>query len=310
MLQDKYLNPFTDFGFKKLFGEEPHKAVLIGFLNALLPEKHQIQDLQYTRTERLGLTLLDRRAIFDLSCISPSGERFVVELQKSKHNFFKDRTVYYATFPIQEQAQRGDWDYRLSAVYTVGILDFLFEEDRDNDEVVHFIQLKNQNGEVFYDKLTFIYLTLPRFNKTLDELETAQDKWLYIFKHLQDLQEIPAIFNEGVFPQLFETAELACFNSVERDAYQESLKNYRDWKGVMNTAIEEAEAEGHKRGHEQGLEEGLEQGLEQGLEKGREEGAKIKTLELARNLLDVLDNATIALKTGLSEQEVQHLRAV
>ena len=304
MLKDKYLNPFTDFGFKKLFGEEPHKAVLINFLNTLLPEKHQIQDLQYTRTERLGLTLLDRRAIFDLSCVSPTGERFVVELQKAKHNFFKDLTVYYATFPIQEQAQRGDWDYKLSAVYAVGILDFLFEEDRDNDEVVHFIQLKNQNGEVFYDKLTFIYLTLPRFHKTLDELETAQDKWLYIFKHLQDLQEIPAIFNEGVFPQLFETAELACFNSVERDAYQESLKNYRDWKGVMETAIEEAQ----EKGREAGLEEGLQKGLERGLEQGLAQGARNKTLELARNLLDVLDNATIALKTGLPEQEIQQLR--
>ncbi|MFY9261427.1 MAG: Rpn family recombination-promoting nuclease/putative transposase [Gallionella sp.] len=284
MLKDKYLNPFTDFGFKKLFGEEPHKAVLINFLNTLLPEKHQIQDLQYTRTERLGLTEFDRRAIFDLSCISPAGERFVVELQKAKHNFFKDRTVYYATFPIQEQAQRGEWDYNLSAVYTVGILDFVFDEDRNNNEVLHVVQLKNQHGQLFYDKLTFIYLSLPHFKKTLEELETLQDKWLYVFRHLQDLQEIPAVLNEGVFPELFETAQLACFNPIERDAYFESLKNYRDWKGVMETAEKEAEKRGEAR------------------------GAKNKSLEIARNLLDVLDNATIALKTGLTEDEVQQLR--
>ncbi|MFY9260045.1 MAG: Rpn family recombination-promoting nuclease/putative transposase [Gallionella sp.] len=288
MLKDKYLNPFTDFGFKKLFGEEPHKAVLINFLNTLLPEKHQIQDLQYTRTERLGLTEFDRRAIFDLSCVSPAGERFVVELQKAKHNFFKDRTVYYATFPIQEQAQRGEWDYNLSAVYTVGILDFVFDEDRNNDEVLHVVQLKNQHGQLFYDKLTFIYLSLPHFKKTLEELETLQDKWLYVFIHLQDLQEIPAVLNEGVFPELFETAQLACFNPIERDAYFESLKNYRDWKGVMETAEKEAEKRGEKKGHQRGL----------------EEGAKI----IARNLLDILDNATIALKTGLTEDEVQQLR--
>ncbi len=284
MLKDKYLNPFTDFGFKKLFGEEPHKAVLINFLNTLLPEKHQIQDLQYTHTERLGLTEFDRRAIFDLSCISPAGERFVVELQKAKHNFFKDRTVYYATFPIQEQAQRGEWDYNLSAVYTVGILDFVFDEDRNNNEVLHVVQLKNQHGQLFYDKLTFIYLSLPHFKKTLEELETLQDKWLYVFRHLQDLQEIPAVLNEGVFPELFETAQLACFNPIERDAYFESLKNYRDWKGVMETAEKEAEKRGETR------------------------GAKNKSLEIARNLLDVLDNATIALKTGLTEDEVQQLR--
>jgi predicted transposase/invertase (TIGR01784 family) len=288
MLKDKYLNPFTDFGFKKLFGEEPHKAVLINFLNTLLPEKHQIQDLQYTHTERLGLTEFDRRAIFDLSCVSPAGERFVVELQKAKHNFFKDRTVYYATFPIQEQAQRGEWDYNLSAVYTVGILDFVFDEDRNNNEVLHVVQLKNQHGQLFYDKLTFIYLSLPHFKKTLAELETLQDKWLYVFKHLQDLQEIPAVLNEGVFPELFETAQLACFNSIERDAYFESLKNYRDWKGVMDTARGEA----------------LQTGIGIGIQQGRQEGI----LEIARNLLDILDNATIALKTGLTEDEVQQLR--
>jgi len=156
-MQDKYLNPFTDFGFKKLFGEEPHKELLISFLNTLLPAKHQIHDLHYTKNEQQGTTYIDRKAIFDLSCVSPSGERFIVELQKAKQNYFKDRSVYYATFPIQEQAQRGDWDYKLSAVYTVGILDFIFDEDRESKEVVHFVQLKNQNDQVFYDKLTFIY---------------------------------------------------------------------------------------------------------------------------------------------------------
>lgn len=196
--------------------------------------------------------------------------------------------MYYATFPIQEQAQRGEWDYNLSAVYTVGILDFVFDEDRNNNEVLHVVQLKNQHGQLFYDKLTFIYLSLPHFKKTLAELETLQDKWLYVFKHLQDLQEIPAVLNEGVFPELFETAQLACFNPIERDAYFESLKNYRDWKGVMETAEKEAEKRGEARGEAR--------------------GAKNKSLEIARNFLDILDNATIALKTGLTEDEVQQLR--
>lgn len=287
-MQDKYINPFTDFGFKKLFGEEPHKELLISFLNTLLPAKHQIQDLQYTRNEQQGATILDRKAIFDLNCVSPTGERFIVELQKAKQNYFKDRSLYYATFPIQEQAQRGDWDYKLSAVYTVGILDFVFDEDRDNPEVVHFIQLKNQNGHVFYDKLTFIYLTLPHFRKTLAELQTTQDKWFYIFKHLHELQEIPVVLHEAVFQRLFEAAQIACFNPVERQAYEDSLKYYRDLKNVTDTAREE--------------------GLAEGLEKGLEDGAKSKTLEIARNLLDVLDDATIASKTGLSAAEVQQLR--
>jgi len=133
-MQDKFINIFTDFGFKKLFGEEPNKDLLISFLNTLLPEKHHIQDLQFTKNEYQGCSALDRKAIFDLSCTSSTGERFIVELQKAKQNYFKDRSLYYATFPIQEQAQRGDWDYKLTAVYTVGILDFVFDEDRREDD--------------------------------------------------------------------------------------------------------------------------------------------------------------------------------
>ena len=194
-MQDTFINPFTDFGFKKLFGEEPNKDLLISFLNTLLPERHQIQDLQYTKNEYQGVSIVDRKAIFDLNCVSTTGERFVVELQKAKQNYFKDRSLYYATFPIQEQAQRGDWDYRLAAVYTVGILDFVFEEDQKahDQTVVHTVQLKNQQGQVFYDKLTFIYLTLPHFKKTVDELQTLQDKWLYVFRHLSKLQEVPPV---------------------------------------------------------------------------------------------------------------------
>jgi len=260
-MQDKYLNPFTDFGFKKLFGEEPHKDLLISFLNTLLPQKHQILDLQYTKNEQQGSTALDRKAIFDLSCISSTGERFIVELQKAKQNYFKERSVYYSTFPIQEQALRGDWDYKLSAVYTIGILDFLFEEDRSSTEVVHHVHLKNQNGQIFYDKLTFIYLTLPNFKKNIDELETEQDKWFYVFRHLQDMQEIPAVLHEDIFLKLFETAQLACFNEIERQAYQDSLKNYRDWKGITETVREE----------------GREEGIEIGVEKGK--------LEVARRMM-------------------------
>ena len=285
-MQDKYVNPFTDFGFKKLFGEEPHKELLISFLNALLPEKHQIQDLQYTRNEQQGAAAMDRKAIFDLSCTSPSGERFIVELQKAKQNYFKDRSVYYATFPVQEQAKRGDWDFKLSAVYTVGILDFVFEEDRaeHNDSVVHTVQLKNQFGEVFYDKLTFIYLTLPNFKKTLDELETAQDKWFYIFRHLHEMDEIPEVLQEQIFLKLFDTAQLARFDPAERKAYENSLKYYRDLKNVTDTAWEE------------------------GKEEGREEGREEASLEVAKKLLNHLDDADIAEATGLSIAKVAELR--
>lgn len=273
-MHDTFINPFTDFGFKKLFGEEPNKDLLISFLNTLLPARHQIHDLQYTRNEYQGVSILDRKAIFDLSCVSTSGERFIVELQKAKQNYFKDRSLYYATFPIQEQAQRGDWDYRLAAVYTVGILDFVFDEDlKAHDQtVVHTVQLKNQLGHVFYDKLTFIYLTLPHFTKTADQLLTLQDKWLYVFRHLPELHEIPASLQEAVFTKLFEKARLAAFNPAERQQYEDSLKYYRDLKNVTDTAREQGLAEGIEKGLAEGIEQGLAKGIEKGLAEGIEKG--------------------------------------
>lgn len=245
-LKDKYINPLTDFGFKKLFGTEPNKILLIDFLNQILPAKHRIHDLTYAQNEQLGLNELDRKAIFDLYCVGESGERFIVEIQKAKQNFFKDRSIYYASFPIQEQAQKGNWDYRLDPVYTVGILDFIFEDHKSDEELLHLVELKNQRCEVFYDKLKFIYIELPKFKKQEGELETQFDKWLFVFRHLSNLQNRPPKLQDKIFQRLFEAAEIAQFSPEERDAYEESLKYYRDLNNVVATSREEGIKEGIK----------------------------------------------------------------
>lgn len=244
MITDRYINPFTDFGFKKLFGTEPNKDLLIDFLNQILPEKHQITDLIYTSNEYQGRSENDRKAIFDLYCTSQQGDRFIVEIQKAKQNYFKDRSVYYSTFPIQEQAIRGDWNFKLSAVYTVGILDFVFAEDIQENKVLHVVQLKDQQGQVFYDKLTYVYLEMPNFKKQESQLETHFDKWLYCIKYLQNLDDIPMKLQEKIFRKLFKTAEIANFSKVEMQEYENSLKYYRDMKNVTDTAHEEGKMEG------------------------------------------------------------------
>ncbi|MEO0648432.1 MAG: Rpn family recombination-promoting nuclease/putative transposase [Cyanobacteria bacterium J06650_10] len=241
--QERYINPLTDFGFKRLFGTAPNKALLIDFLNVILPERHTISDLSYRNSENIGNTAIDRKVIFDIYCKSQSGERFIVEIQKAKQNFFKDRSVYYSTFPIQEQAQKGIWDYRLSPVYTVGILDFVFDEHKGDDTILHTVELKNQKCEVFYDKLKFIYLELPKFKKTVEQLETHFDKWLFLLKHLPDLKDPPEALQESTFSQLFEVAEIANFSPEEQDAYEDSLKYYRDIKNVVDTSKEEGREE-------------------------------------------------------------------
>ena len=241
-----YINPFTDFGFKKIFGEEASKPLLMDFLNALLPLNNKITDLSFKNTEQLGQTDADRKAIFDIYCENERGEKFIVELQKAKQNYFKERTIYYSTFPIREQGEKGIWNYNLKAVYCVGILDFKFddyENEPEKSEVLHTIELKNQHGKKFYDKLTYIYLEMPNFNKTEGELITRLDQWLYFIKHLEDFETIPTIFRDAVFTKAFEKAELARFGQAELDNYENSLKIYRDLRGVIDSAFDNGKLE-------------------------------------------------------------------
>lgn len=282
-MRARYINPYTDFGFKKIFGEEASKPLLIDFLNALLPEQHRVVDLTFKNTEQLGQTDLDRKAIYDIYCENDRGEKFIVELQKAKQNYFVERTIYYSTFPIREQAEKGNWNYNLKAVYCIGILDFTFddyENEPERSEVVHTIKLKNQNGKVFYDKLTYIYLEMPNFNKAEQELTTRLDKWLYFIKNLEDFQSIPSIFRDEVFTQAFEKAELAKLDPAEQDSYEYSLKVFRDNKAVFDYATTTAYDEGKADGK----------------------------IEIARNLKRKgLDIAIIVEATGLSKEEISNL---
>jgi len=243
----KYINPFTDFGFKKLFGEEANKDILIDFLNELLREEQgEIVDLTFKKTEQLGAAVIDRKAIFDIYCENEKGEKFIVEMQKAKHNFFKDRSVFYSTFPIREQAEKGDWDYKLKAVYTIAILDFIFDEDKeDKDKFLYRVKLSDiETHKVFYDKLTFIYIEMPKFNKTLEECKTKFDKWLYVIKNLERFDSYPEELQEKIFEKFFGEAALANLTREELDAYDESLKIYRDLKGCIDTAYDEGVLEG------------------------------------------------------------------
>lgn len=255
-MRAKYVNPFTDFGFKKIFGEEASKPLLIDFLNALLPEENKIVELSYKNAEQLGETDLDRKAVYDLYCENSKGEKFIVELQRAKQNYFIERTIYYSTFPIREQADKGFWNFNLKAVYCVGILDFTFDDYEtkpEKTEVVHTIKLKNQNGKVFYDKLTYIYLEMPNFKKIEAELATPLDKWLYFIKYLEDFETIPSIFKSTVFEQAFETAEIANFKQVELDNYESSLKIFRDNINTFDYAKETAFDEGRLAGIADGI---------------------------------------------------------
>ena len=311
LTQERYINPYTDFGFKKLFGTEMNKDLLISFLNALFRGHEVIHDVTYLNSEHLGASYIDRKAIFDVYCENEQGEKFIVEMQKAEQNYFKDRSVYYATFPIREQAIRGDWDFQLKAVYTVGILNLVFPDDEYSPECFHHeVKLMDtEDKHVFYDKLTFVYLEMPKFNKTEDELVTMFDKWMFVLRNLSRLMARPAALQERIFTKLFEQAEIARFTPQDAREYEESVKVYRDLTNVVNTAEQKGMAKGRAEGLAKGMAKGMAKGLAEGHAKGLTEGVQQEKLQNARKMkakgFSVADIADI---TGLDPQEIEALR--
>ncbi len=311
----KYINPFTDFGFKRLFGTEANKDLLIDFLNELLADEEQIADLTYLNTERLSRRPEDRKAVYDLYCENRQGEKFIVELQNAPQFYFKDRSLYYSTFPIQEQAPKGDWNYELKAVYTIGILNFDLKDTVEGSEkFLHRVKLLDiETKKVFYDKLTYIYLETSKFAKETDQLENRFDKWMYVLKNLSRLQDIPQALQERIFSKLFSAAEIANYNSEEMDAYQESLKTMRDnfaTADFVKRELARAEAKAQKADAK-----AQEANLKAQEADAKAQEANVKAQEAANRMRraakkmkeDGLDIQSIVEYTGLDQSEIENL---
>jgi len=280
-IKAKYINPYTDFGFKRLFGVEGNKDLLIDFLNQLLPAKHQIKNLTFKNVENTPDLPEERKAIFDIHCESITGERFIVEMQKAKIKYFKDRAIFYITFPVREQADKGDWNFKLNPIYYIALLDFEYEE---RDEIKKkkpkfrrdIMLMDTEDHEVFFDKLRFTFLQMPAFDKQEKDLITHYDKWCYFLQNLENMDNIPEILQEEIFKKAFKTAEIANLSKAEYQKYIDSLDAYREIKGVTENAIEE--------------------------------GMNIKAVEIAKNMIiEKFPNELIAKITELSIETINKL---
>ena len=273
----RYINLFTDFGFKKIFGSEDNKDILLDFLNTLLTDKQKIIDLKFLNSERLGNNILERKAIFDLYCENDKGEKFIVELQRAKQEFFKERSIFYASRVIEEQAERGSWDYNWQAVYTIAIMDFEFSGMGHHNVKSDVILYDQENQQQFSDKLRFIYLEMPKFNKTEAELKTSYDRWLYLLKNISELDGIPDILQEVAFKKVFEIAEVSNYAKKDKKQYEQSLKEYRDYYNTIVTAEKDAQTE--------------------------------KTIEIVKkSILEGISDELISKITGLSLEEIQGIK--
>ena len=288
----KFINPFTDIGFKRIFGQEISKPVMIAFLNSLLEGERHIVDLQYLDKEKIGINDSDRSLIYDVLCKTDSGEYIIVEMQNKSQPYFKNRSIYYSARSIIEQGERGsEWEYDIKAVYLIALLNFRLEGlEKELRTDVALMDMKRHT--LFSDKVRMVFLQLPYFTKELDECEDIFERIIYVLKHMDILQRMPFLAQDAVFRRLSEIADVASLSKEERREYDESLKHYRDTIAVMHGQWLE--------GHASGLAEGMEKGIEKGAEENKRESAR-------RMKGDGMPAELIAKYTGLTIEAVNSL---
>lgn len=267
----EFANLLCDFMFKRLFCSEANKDVLIWFLNMVL-EDLDIKSVDFIPTEHLGLTKEDRKVIFDISCECSDGKTFIIEMQKGYQKYFRERALYYTTYPINAQGREArdiydaertegrthekfNWDYNLKPVIVVALLNFQFKhsEDWPDDKYLSSYRLLEDSAhEPMTNTLRFVFLELGRFNKRISELNTIFEKWVYLLKHMHNMKEIPPEFDEPLFKRLFLLAEIGKFTPEELEQYYKSLNNMGDYYNIIHTAKEEAEKIGMEKGLAQG----------------------------------------------------------
>ena len=280
----KYINPFTDVGFKRIFGQELSKPLLLDFLNSLFEGEKRIVNLTFLDKEQPALFEEDRSLIYDIYCETDEGEKIIVEMQNKSQPFFKNRSIYYVSESIARQGERGSsLNYELDSVYLVAFLNFSpldFKKQFRTDVVL----AEKDTKEQFSDKLRMIYLQLPLFTKEADECENQVERWIYLLKNMETLNRLPWAAQSAVFKKLESIADVGRMTRAERLQYDEALKKYRDTISVFEGVRLEGRMEGNAEGR---LEE---------------------KIAIARNLKSMgMSISDVSKATGLSEEGIKVL---
>ena len=300
----KFISLFTDFGFKRVFGQEENKKFLIGFLNSLFEGELVVTDLHYRDKEQPPETKDGRGVIFDIHCTLADGRHLILEMQNKTNVNFAGRALYYIARRIVVQGMRGEWHYTLAPVFGVYFLnykdatlgrsfrtDFCIGKKREffvSESVrAEHEQLMAKGVNVpLADKLRMIFIQLPEFTKTASECENDFERWLYTMIHNKELDSIPWKDQNPIWSELAEVCSTAALTPEELFAYEEELRKQWDLDATMLAQFQAGE------------------------EKGRNEGRNDKAREIALALIQKgMDDGFIVDTTGLPIQDVQKLRA-
>lgn len=301
----KFVDPFTDTGFKIIFGKEnKSNEILKAFLNDLFegqPDFDPVEKLHYLNNERSRESLEDRAIIYDIMCETQSGHRFIVEMQKQPQPYFFSRSVYYVSRAIYEQGLRGlrkekdNWNYNLIPVIGVFFCNFHVKE-LGNQLVQHIRLCDTATNKPAGNLMRYAFIQLPMFRKEEHECLTEFDKWIYILKNMSTMQTMPFTSHRDIFERLASVSNVATLSPDERQQYDYDIKKSRDYYAEMGYARDTAR------------QEGLAEGRAEGLVKGRAEGRAEEMRRIARNMKQMgIDSKTITSATGLSESELESI---
>ena len=312
----RYINPFTDWGFKRLFGQEFSKDLLINFLNDLFEGEFQIKDVTFKDKEQPGDTDDLRGCIFDIYCVTDDDKHFIVEMQNRWVPFFVNRSIYYASKAFVAQRKKFDEAgvrtavlYQFVPVYVVCIMNFMPKEH----EVTKFrtdVALREKSSDsMFSDKLRFIYLSLPFFDKSEEECETGFEKWIYVLKYMEVLERLPFTAQKKIFDHLAKLADVRCLSSEEQEKYDESIKAADDYYSGLYGSYVEGEEKGIAKGRAEGIAKGRAEGIAKGRAEGMAKGMAKEKLDTAYRLLSMgLSEAQVSTATELPLEEIQKMR--
>jgi predicted transposase/invertase (TIGR01784 family) len=276
----KHMSPFADTAFKRFFGQEENKLILIDFLNSLLVGERHITDVRYLDKEQVPVDDEHRSSIYDIFCDTDSGENIIVEMQNCNHPNFAKRMVYYASKAVAKQGIRGEeWVYDVKAVYCIVLMNFV-DSSIERKVTTHVGLCDWENGKHFLDTLRFVFIQLPLFDKKEEECESFEEKWLYVLKNMDVLECLPEAFQCEAFRKLKEVSDVSKLTEEERYVYERNLRHYRDTLSLYL---------GMKK-------------------QGREEGEVDKAKSVAKSMKeDGVPFGKISKYTGLSVEEIEKL---
>ncbi len=290
----RFINPKTDFAFKKIFGSNQSKPILISFLNAMIYDGNPtIADLEIIDPYLAPRVQYLKDSYLDVKARLAEGATVIIEMQVLNVESFAKRVVYNTAKAYSTQLIRGESYFNLKPVIALTITDFeMFDNDRE--VISHFVFKEKKRLFDYIDpEIEMIFIELPKFNKQLDELETLTDKWVYFMKNAPSLEVVPQTMETvSEIQQAFEIANETNLNPEELADLEARERYILDQQGISRKGIEEA----------------MQQGMQQGMQRGMQQGMREKALEIARQLLNVLDNQTISQTTGLSVDDIQSLR--